>query len=255
MLPTITLQYIAYQEQRRLSGGKNCRLLAILFCRPELDLMRTAIIPSVPYFHTRSGGNTAFYFGGFEYDADDWGLDPSRETGSVLLNQVAAPNSPIRTVTGTMSLREDTYFSIQGPGAQIWYFVAKSFNSFRKQVEAVTKWRYSGGCDMILLNSRSRPGQPFAELDFSSSIALRLDKIQELVATPTVSTLFEAIFQYAERQDPNDPAWGLSDCLGLKTAITGLWSAVLSVLPQGVRTSVNAARQLVVQNIARPAES
>lgn len=67
MLMTTSLSLIRYQEAKKLgpSTGKSCRLIAILFCPPELELMRTAMVPSLQCFHMRSGGNT-LYFGGFE---------------------------------------------------------------------------------------------------------------------------------------------------------------------------------------------
>jgi hypothetical protein len=34
---------------------KKTRLIALLFCRPELSLMKSDILPSLPYFHQRSG--------------------------------------------------------------------------------------------------------------------------------------------------------------------------------------------------------
>jgi len=101
---------------------------------------------------------------------------------------------------------------------------------------------------MLPVNSRRGRG-----VDFATAIVLRLDKIGELVATPTISQLFEAIFQYAERQNDTNPAWGLSDYLGLKTAGSGLWDAILGVLPEAIRKSVRAAKHLVAQDIGLPA--
>jgi hypothetical protein len=111
---------------------------------------------------------------------------------------------------------------------------------------------------MILANSRrgkAHTMQSAPTIDFATAIVLRLDKIQELVATPTVSQLFEAIFQYAERQVDANPTWGLSDHLGIRTARSGLWEALLGVLPEALRGSVRAAHHLVAQNIGRQAAS
>lgn len=155
----------------------------------------------------------------------------------------------IKEVNGDVTGQENTNFRVHGPGLEPWYFVPTSFNWFRPEVERETKWRYSVGCDMILLNSRSCKNGS-VDLDFSSAIALRLHKIQDFVATPNISMLFEAIFQYSEKQDSNDPVWGLSDALGLKTVKASLWGIVLSIIPKALRPALNAARHLVVQDIS-----
>jgi hypothetical protein len=219
VLITTSLGGIRAQEETRFekAPNKNARLIALLFCRPELDIMRNDIIPSLPYFHRRSGGNTAFYFAGFE------------------------------------NLERD--LSIIGPENENWYFDPDSFNRFRRfrmEVEKETRWRHSGGCDMIMINSRRGRGHGLESaptLDFTTAMVLRLDKIGEIVATPTVSQLFETVFRYAESQNDVDPTWGLSDRLGLKIAGSGVWDVIVGVLPESVRASVRAARHLVAQDI------
>ena len=251
MLTTTSLINIRYEENKRFQiGSKNRRLIAILFCRPELDLMKSAIIPSLHYFHRRSGGNTAFYFGGFELDLEDFCLEDQNQAAKVVVKADTASRTIVKEVQGRLVGEKNTYFSIEGPG-RTWYFIPDSFNEFRKEVEQETAWRYSGGCDMILLNSKHRPGAPEADLDFSSSLVLKLDEVQKLVATPTISRLFEAIFQYAEAQNSDDPAWGLSDMLGLKVARHSVWDAILAVIPNAFRPSIDAARLLVVQDISK----
>lgn len=212
------LNRIAAEEEKcfsRLAKKKQARLVALLFCRPELALMKSDIVPSLPYFHRRSGNNTAFYFAGF-YEFIP--VDKERQNGP---------------------------YEFDGPNGTHWLFDAEQFNHLREQVEKSTRWRYSGGCDMLLVNSRRTGG-----LDFTTAVVLRLDKIGELIATPTIGQLFEAIFQYAERQDDINPTWGLSDFLGIKTAKSGLWDVIIGLLPEPFRNSIRASRNLVVQNIA-----
>lgn len=212
--------------------GKKSRLIGIVFCRPDLPIMKNDIIPSLPYFHFRSGGNTAFYFGGFESDSEwTYGMEEREAPG----------------------MDEKTFTSITGPEGKHWYFIPREFNLFRHELERQTKWKYSGGCDMILLNScyDSNTGTPLkCRLDFSTSIMLRLDRLNEIPSMPSVTELFERIFQYAEKQDADNPTWGFSDFAGLNVAKSGFWQMILSLLPTSVRSTANAAGHLVVHDIA-----
>jgi hypothetical protein len=235
VLITTSLMGITATEAFKFSKGpheKRARLIGIVFCRPDLQLMRTAIIPALPYFHFRSGGNTAFYFGGFESD-DEWTWQKEERH--------------------TPTMDENTYTSIPGPERRHWYFIPQHFNQFRAEVEQHTRWRYSGGCDMILTNSRYYPAaSDYVEcrLDFSTSIMLQLDRLSEIPSMPTVGQMFEKVFQYAEDQDPIDPTWGFSDFAGLNIAKSGLWQFLLSFVPESLRSTANAASHLVVHDIA-----
>ena len=53
MLVTTTLRGIGYNEYLILTRTpeKTSRLIALLFCRPDHPLMKSDIIPSLPYFH------------------------------------------------------------------------------------------------------------------------------------------------------------------------------------------------------------
>jgi hypothetical protein len=244
MLPTNSVFGIQFDEAQRFEKNpeKQNRLIGLLFCRPELDLMKNEIIPSLPYFHARSGGNTAFYFAGFETVDDFLWHEENTGTATILPVKEGQSSSAVE-IEGQLS-GEQGYFTVQGPLNRHWYFVPKSFNRFRADMQKMTRWEYSGGCDMLLLDSRRAMG-----LDFRSALVIRLDKIKEFQATPNVGQLFEVIFQYAEQQDEISPTWGLSDYLGIKTAQSGVWDAILSLLPSGVRGSVRAARHFVVRDI------
>jgi hypothetical protein len=235
MRPFSTLHDIMSYEAHRFydEPTKSVRPIALLFCRPELELMQKEIVPSLQYFDRRAGKNTAFHFAGFVKIRPD-------TVAQLIEDPTVKDDLERNTIPGSEGYR--------------WSFFASDFDAIRKNIEALTKWRYSGGCDRLLLNSRcTRQGRyvdPF--LDFKDAIVLRLDKIGELLATPKVANLFEAIFQYAEDQDETNPTWGLSDYLGLKTARSGLWEILLGFLPESVRTTFKSARHLVVQDISGP---
>jgi hypothetical protein len=227
----LDLTRIVHDEERNFERApeKQTRLVALLFCRPELSLMKSDIIPSLAYFHKRSGDNTAFYFAGFHE------FKP-------ILSAYEKLGIPL---PGKDLDYDDAPTEFAGPEGRYWRFESQDFDLLRRQVEQSTRWRYSGGCDMLFVNSRRDVG-----IDFSTAIVLQLDKISEMAATPTVSQLFEAIFQYAEQQDAANPTWGLSDYLGLKTARSGLWDVIIGILPESVRKSIRAAGHVVVHDIS-----
>jgi hypothetical protein len=73
-------------------------------------------------------------------------------------------------------------------------------------------------------------------LMFSTSILLSLDRLKdEIPSMPGVSQLFEKVFQGAEQQDASSPTWGFSEAAGLGIAKSGLWQALLSLIPEGLR--------------------
>ncbi|MBC8434125.1 MAG: hypothetical protein H8D96_19630 [Desulfobacterales bacterium] len=208
-----TLRYRNSKEQRR------ARLIGIVFSRPELELSKNEIIPSLPYFHFRTQGNICFYFAGYAKEKDS-GWD----------------------------LFTDLYKEIRGPEGSIWYYLPSLFNDYRIDVENKTKWRYSGGSDLILTNIRfDKSGE--AHLDFSSAVVLYLDKLNEINTMPNISKCFEKIFQYAEKQDPDDPAWGFSDWSGVSLAKGAFLEMLFSWLPSFGKKSIKAAFNLVASDI------
>jgi hypothetical protein len=100
---------------------KKVRLVALLFCRPELSLMKTDIIPSIPYFDRRSGYHTAFYFAGFddrtgfasswkeELDAGEILIETESENGSIVVHSHRIEN-------------QGSLLSISGPDGRFWIF-------------------------------------------------------------------------------------------------------------------------------------
>src|SRR5688572_6394124 len=61
------VELIAHLKGRYLANPKHkTRLLGLVFCRPDKALAKQEILPSLPYYHRRSGKNVDFYFAGFD---------------------------------------------------------------------------------------------------------------------------------------------------------------------------------------------
>ena len=88
-----------------------------------------------------------------------------------------------------------------------WEFDPKLFNEFVREFEAKTRWKYSGGSDLILLNVHFDPNSISEDkpcgrcrLDFNSAVLCQLDRMIRDEAILSVETFFQDIFKFAEQQ-------------------------------------------------------
>jgi hypothetical protein len=195
---------------------RRVRMLGLCFARPTSALAKNDIYPQVPDWHYRSGSHIDFYFAGF--------TDFQREEGALQVSM---------------------------PGRGTWYYSPDVFNTFRKQVEAKTRWKYSGGSDLILVNARYREDLEEPEIDFSGAIVCQLDAMKEAKAIPSVEQYFESVFRFAEESSDRDPTWGFSDRQGVAVGVSALQRVVLSLLPSGINAEVEKAKHFVVKDIGR----
>jgi hypothetical protein len=132
-----------------------------------------------------------------------------------------------------------------------WIFSEGNFNRFRREIETRTRWRYSGGTDLILANAMAGTRPDKAEIDFSTAINANLEKMKADGEFLETGMLFERVFRYAEEHgaDQDDPAWGFSDATGLRLAGSALKELLLAALPDSVRKDVRRAWHFAVTDI------
>jgi hypothetical protein len=213
----------AFQDRYKQSKGECAppvRLVGLLFARPQSRLAVDEIIPHLDYFHHRSANHVDFFCGGYG------GYWEGRD------------EFPDQQVVG------------RGQHTN-WLFSATKFNSFREEIEDRTNWRYSGGVDLILTNAVYDPNEEKARLDFSSAIAMNLDRAKSDGAIQSVEKFMEQICQYAEHQSGSDPTWWFSDRIGIGFARSALKGIVLALLPKGIQSDARRAFHLAVQDIGR----
>lgn len=102
-------EYIPFQDHNLV------RLVGLFFVRPDTGFASNEIIPSLRYYHLRSGKHMNFYCAGFEL-----GWEPAR-----------------------LQAEEQRYF-----------YSDYEFDRLRREIESRCSWRYSGGSDLLLLNAR-----------------------------------------------------------------------------------------------------
>jgi hypothetical protein len=134
------------------------------------------------------------------------------------------------------------------PGS--WRFTSHSFDQIRRRLEAETTWRYGGGVELLLTNA-VRHGRGPAELEFASSIACDLEELKAKQAILSVEKFFEDVCRFAEESSDEDPAWGLSDRLGMKSAGSALKRLALALLPKGIGGDIERAMHFAIKDIGK----
>lgn len=203
-------------------GPEHVRMVGIIFASPNSPLAKSEILPRIADWHQRSGEHIDFYFAGYH-----------------------GPNPE-----ATKAIR------VPVPGYEDWIYVPQHFDEFREVVEHYSKWQYSGGCDLLLVNSRIPDDDDYAELDFSSAIVCQLDSMKDDKAITSVEQFFESIFRFAESSKASEPTWGFSDKQGIRAAGSALKRVVLSLLlPGKLDDEVRRAKHFAVRDISRSMEN
>jgi hypothetical protein len=190
------------------------KLVGVLFCMPASKPGKDEILPNLDYFHHRSALFVDFFCVGYRLKTNP-------------------EESVVTTVKG-----------------QPWVFISSDFNSCRAQLEAETKWRYSGETELLLTVARKAHDLP-AELDLTAAIACNLEEMTKDGAFTSVRAFFEKVFQLGEHCKGDDPVQRLSDAFGVSGGGNLLLESVLSLLPESLKKQYKATRHYAVRSIAR----
>jgi hypothetical protein len=170
MIPAWSLAGVRHDLEHRFARDgfhtNAVKMVGLLLARPQATLASTEIVPNLPYFHHRAGKHIHFFCVGYG------GYWPSEQVPD-------AEN--VVTIDHTK-----------------WLYSDRLFNEFRAELEGATRWRYSGGSDLVLTNSTWDAEQRSADLDFTSALAMNLEQAVADGAIPDVARWFERIFQFAE---------------------------------------------------------
>ena len=203
----------------RHSSPENVRMVGLLFARPESSLASSEIVPNLDYYHHRSGKHIDFFCAGYGQYWENW-----------------RDEFPDQRVVSR--------------GAHVnWLYSPAKFNSFREEIERMTKWRYSGAADLVLTNGRYDSAKDLGYFDFSTSVVCQLDQMKKDGAILSVETFFENVFRFADSAGGDDPTWGFSDTMGYKTAGSAFKRFILSLMPKKLGEDVNRVVHFSVQDI------
>jgi len=192
------------------------RMVGLLFAPAEAPLAQEQVLPSLNYFHHRSGNNIDFFCAGYRR----YGYGPEYDE---------------RPVTDD-----------QPP----WILSAREYDSLRREIERRSSWRYSGEVDLLLMNADFGGRREQAALNFKSAVVCDLDKMISDGAINSVRRFFEQIFQFAESASGEDPTWGFSDRMGIQAGGSALKRLLLSVLPRGLGDDYRRAEHFVIRDLS-----
>ena len=193
--------------------SSHVRMVGLLFAPPEVGLAKDEIVPSLDYFHRRSGNHIDFFCAGYgRHDA----------------------------IQGGRPITSDE---------QPWLFSLELYDLFRKDIEQRSRWRYSGEADLLLLNATRGTSENGVSLDFSTTIVCDLDRMVRDNAIRSVRRFFEDLIRFAETVQQPNPTWGFSDKMGQKTAVSALKRVVLSLLPKQLGADYVRAEHFAVRDV------
>ena len=206
------------------------RPVALIFGRPSCRVFRDEFLPDRTYYHLRSSDNVELFYMGFDASSS-----------------VASAPKDLEEVF------DENRFSD-------FYFV-----SAVEDVERRTKWRYSGGTDLIFLNACFAPNKyrtdidgsdfiPEVYLDFSAVLALNLEKALDSKLIPSARALIETIMHCSRECPTTDVVLKVSNEVILKTAGRSLftWFAgLLKLRTEDFSNSFAAG----LSDVSRPATS
>lgn len=183
---------------------RKVKLIGILFARPDAKLSKEEFIPQFSYFNQASGKDIDFFCAGY---TDGW--------------TTQAADGLEYTSTGIKANERE------------WAFSNDSFISFSKEISSRSRWKYSGECDLILLNTFYDSDKQSVELDFSMAIVCQLDQMKKDEAIPSLAEFFQKIFNHVNKDpDQSDPCVELSNSLGSEKGGPALIRFILSFLPK-----------------------
>jgi len=195
--------------------------LGILLARPDQELSRKEIIPSLDYFHHRSGENINFYCAGY---GRFWRDDGELHTDRVPVAHIEGSSWP-------------------------WEFSPKAFADFVDEVERITTWKYSGGVELLLLNASNEESGYYFELDYSRVINIDIVKAKKAGAIEDVHHLFEDIFRIAHDRCAGLHVDTISDELGGKSTVDAARDILIDLVPRGIGKRVWGAVYFAVHNL------
>lgn len=190
------------------------RMVGLLFAPEQVRLARDEIIPSLDYFHHRSGNQIDFFCAGYSR----YGFTPGERP-------VTNDDPP-------------------------WMFSPEAYHRFQREIERLSRWRYSGEADLILMNGMRGNDDRTASLDFGSAIVCDLDRMIRDGAIQSIRRFFENVFHFSEETKAADPTWGFSDRMGAHTAGSALKRVILSLLPKGLGDDYKRAEHFAIRDVS-----
>ena len=106
-----------------------------------------------------------------------------------------------------------------------WSFSQMKFAEFVDEMEASTSWRYSGGTELIVLDSKA---------DFSNAIIFKIDDMVKDKAIINANQLLEALIQQSRKEEKTIENFSLKG-IGVQSS-QALVDSIIELLPKGLKS-------------------
>jgi hypothetical protein len=223
MIPTHTkdaIRNVLTRSFQKYYKREHMNITGILIARPDEPEFKKHIHPNIEWWHHRSDCYTEFFCLGFT-------PEPER------------PNQqPVLEVDG-----------------RPWFFSTRAFSELIRDIEANTRWRYSPGCHLLLLNSRYDRESKKADLDYRHGICINIDKAVREGAVASADELAEQVFEFAKtiNESPTeDPVYVFSDKAGWRLAKGSLWKRFLAFLQKPLQEFYQQAKHYAITELEPP---
>jgi hypothetical protein len=140
-----------------------------------------------------------------------------------------------------------------GYGDNAAEFDAKLFASSIQWMQSRSAFEYSGGTDLVVVNTHVDQKSGWLSLDTSCVVAVAVDEAIADGAIKSAQNFMERVFTFVEKQKSDDPTWGFSDAQGGKIAGSGLKALLISCLPKSLQKDAKAAFHLRVREYRKSA--
>ncbi|MCK0115342.1 hypothetical protein [Gelidibacter sp. F63206] len=188
----------SFRKVERHIHEKGDPICCILFA-PTFDrICKSDIIPRFEYLDNRAGKNIDFYCVGYMGYANKTDFPDMKEIG--------------------VSKFKDS-------GEIPWSFSQRKFSEFVDEMEENTSWKYSGGTELIILDSNA---------DFTNTVIFKVDKMLKDDAIDNVNELLEALIQHSRKDKKTLEKFSLGT-LGKKSSDI-LVESIIELLPKGLKS-------------------
>mgnify|MGYP006431350827 CR=1 FL=1 len=173
-------------------------LCCILFAPTFDKISESDILPRLQYLNSRAGVNIDFYCVGYMGHANKSDFPDMKELG-------------------VSKYKDDKEIP--------WSFSQSKFSEFVDEMEKSTSWKYSGGTELVILDSHA---------NFSNTIVFKVDKMIKDGAIDNVNELLEALIQHSRKDIKTIEKFSLNG-LGEKSSEI-LVESIMKLLPKGLKS-------------------
>lgn len=217
LMTTLNMNEPTRYQTIQVQESRNSKLIGILFAHPNAPISKAEIVEHLNHFHHRSGEAVDFFCVGY---GTNWPDEDYSDQNNIV--------------------------KIDGSD---WTFSDKAFSKVIDELEAETKWTYSGETELLLVSAK-KDIEGSTSLDYEAAIICNLELMLKDKAFSSVRSFFEGVFRFAKQNSEVDQTWGLSDQKGLQVGQSALKEAVLSLLPKNIKESYKKAEYYAIKNIS-----